>query len=399
MSKSVVSIVKDPNPERGVRETLRLLGGVESFLKKGQKVLIKPNLSFPIPPDESPDVTHPDVIAALVKVFKDGGAQRVVVGDQSVWGVRTRDSFRITRVQEAVEREGGEICCFDEEPRIMVDVPDGKIFDRISLPKIVKGVDLIVNVPKMKTSFIAHVTLGIKNHYGFVPFEDRLKFHRMMDLAYALVDIVKVVKPNLTLIDGIIAMEGYGPHAGSPKRMDVIVAGRDVVAVDAIGATIMGYDPFEPPTTQVGWKYGLGNAELSKIDIVGESIHNVKCHFARPVLMYISAHPNVEVYVGGMCPGCAPRIPAIPPNPDPNKRYAVIIGRRAKIPRKIEVDEVWCFGKCGIDSGMALRRFFSHMGRENIHIVPGCPPLRWYAKQTMLKKLMERGWARDFTAR
>ena len=398
MEKSVVGIVRNPDPEKGVREALRLLGGVEVLIRPGARVLIKPNISFPTSPDIAPDITNPNIIAALVKVFKEGGASKVIVGDQSVWGVRTRDSCRITGIQEVVEKSGGEVCYFDEEPRITVEVPDGKFFDKISLPKIIKEVDLIVNVPKMKTSFISMVTLGLKNLLGFINFEDRRKFHRMYDLAYVIADIAKVVKPGLTLIDGIIAMEGFGPHAGTHIKMDTIVASRDVVAADAVGATIMGYDPLEPPTTQVAARYGLGNADLSNIQIVGEPIESVKKYFRRAIIMCVSPHPNVEVFVGGMCPGCAPRIPAIPPNPDPNKKYAVIIGRRAKVPPKLNgYDEVWCIGKCGIDSARIVG--INEIVKKKMKLVPGCPPLLWYRKRTIPKTLMEKGWARDFSAR
>lgn len=396
MSESVVSVVKDPNPDKAVRESLRLLGGVGSFINRGDKVLIKPNLSFPIPPEEAPDTTHPEVIAALIRVFEEGGAGRVIVGEQSVWGVRTRDTCRITGVEEVVKETGGELCYFDEEPRIIVNL-HGKFFDEISLPKIIKEVDLIVNVPKMKNNFMSVVTLGMKNHMGFMTFEDRRKLHRKYDLAYTIADIVKVVSPGLTLIDGIIAMEGFGPHAGTPIRMDTVIGGRDIVAVDAVGASVMGYDPLEPPTTQVGVRYSLGNADLSKIQIVGEPLERVRKYFKRPIIMAVSPHPNVEVYPGGMCPGCAPRIPKIPLNPDPNKKYAVIIGRRAKVPRKLdEYDEVWCFGKCGMDSAMGV---ISGVGKEKIKLVPGCPPLIWYGEQTVLKTLKEKGWAYTFDRR
>lgn len=398
MEKSVVSIVKNSNPIAAVRESLHLLGGAKAFAHKGDKILVKPNVSFPVSPEVSPEITHPDVIAALVRAFKENGASEVFVGDQPVWGVRSRDAFRISGVEDAVTRAGGEVCYFDEEDRIVVDVPDGKFFDEISIPKIVKEVDLIVNVPKMKTHFLMGATLGMKNLLGFLTFESRRKFHRKYDLAYVIADIAKTIRPRLTLIDGIIAMEGFGPHAGTLVNMGVVVTSKDIIAADAVGAVIMGLDPFEVPTTQVGVRYGLGTADLSNIRIIGETVENVKKHFKRAIIMCVSPYPNVDVFIGGMCPGCEPRIPSVPPNPELNKKYAVIIGRRAKVPTKVkEYDEIWLFGKCGIDSAIEL--YASADEKRKIRTVPGCPPLIWYAKQTLFKTLKEKEFIQDFTAR
>jgi uncharacterized protein (DUF362 family) len=357
--KATVAISKNPDPEIAVPEAIRLLGGIKKFANRGDVVLIKPNVSFPIPPEHGPDATSPEVISAVTRLFKEGGAGRVVVGEQSVWGCRTRDAFRITGIKEVVEKAGGEVCYFDEAPRLNVKVDQGRVFKELSLPKITREADLIVNLPKMKTSFISHITLGLKNHYGFINFEDRRKFHRMYDLAYAVCDIAKTVKCGLTLIDGIVAMEGQGPHAGTAKKMDLIIAGRDPVAVDAIGAKIMGFNP----------------------------------------LNVVSNHPNVEVYVGGVCPGCAPRIPAVPPVNDPTKKYAIILGRRPNIMEDINADEIWAIGKCGIDAAMTLNDRFSKVKNPIVQKIPGCPPLIWWATHTMWNLLKDKGWAEDFPAR
>jgi len=399
MVKSVVSIVKNSDPYEAVAASLQLLGGTESLLRNCRKVLIKPNLSFPIPPQDGPDTTDPQVVGAAVRAFKECGAKKVIVGDQSVWGVRTRDTCKIIGLKEIVEKEGGELCYFDEEPRVLVDVPNGKFFDTFDLPKIIKEVDMIVNLPKMKTSFISHVTLGIKNHVGYLTFQDRQKFHRMYDLAYVVVDIARVVRPNLTLIDGIVAMEGYGPHSGTAKRMNLVIGSSDLVAVDAVGAEVMGFDALEIPTTQIAMKQGLGKGNLSEIEVVGEPIDKVKQTFERSYIRCVSPYPNVDVYIGGMCPGCAPRIPTVPPNPDPNKKYAVVVGRRAKLPKNLNVDEIWCIGNCGIDSTMSSTNLFPRISKEQIKFIPGCPPLKWYGSQTILKLLKEKGWAKNFSAR
>jgi uncharacterized protein (DUF362 family) len=382
-NKSVVALVKDSNVKRAVEKIFELLGGVNAFIRPGDRVLVKVNAAAPVPPSVRPEVTDPEVLGEIVRILREGGASKVIAGDEANWHVKTRESFKGSGIEEAVLKAGGEVCYFDEEPRVIEDVPDCGIFDKISIPRVVKEVDRIVNVPKMKTSFIAVVTLGIKNHLGYLSFEDRLKFHRMVDLAYVLSDILKVIKTDLTIIDGIVAMEGYGPHAGTAKRMDALIAGRDVVATDVVATSIMGIDPYEPPSTQIAMAAGLGRGSLSEIEVVGATVDEVKEYFARAFINYVSPHPNVKVYSGGICPGCAPRIVAAPPKPDPNKKYALIIGQRAPVLREVDADEVWCIGKCGIESAHASKALLNRVAKENVKMIPGCPPLRWYAKQVV----------------
>jgi uncharacterized protein (DUF362 family) len=381
--EAVVALVKEANVKRAVQNAFELLGGTEAFIQSGDRVLVKANVAAPVPPSVRPETTDPEVLAEVVRILKEAGASRVIVGDDPIWHVKGRESFRGSGIEEAVLKAGGEVCYFDEEPRITESVPDSRIFEKLSIPRIVKEVDRIINVPKMKTSFIAVVSLGIKNHLGYLLFEDRLKFHRMVDLAYVLSDIMKIIKTDLTIIDGIVAMEGYGPHAGTPKKMDTVVAGRDDVATDVVATSIMGIDPFEPASTQVAIAEGFGSGSLSEIEVVGKSIDEVRQYFARAIIKYVSPHQNVRVYAGGVCPGCAPRIAAVPPDPDPFKKYVVIIGSRAPILKRVEADEVWCIGRCGIESAQTSKEFLTGVNKENIKIISGCPPLRWYAKQVI----------------
>jgi len=80
-----------------------------------------------------------------------------------------------------------------------------------------------------------------------------------------------------------------------------------------------------------------------------------------------------------------------PPHIEPGKRYGIIIGKRVRYPRHQEFDELWCFGDCGIEEGKRLAKRFPHL-KEKMKKVKGCPPLEWWAKQTLEKELKERGW-------
>jgi uncharacterized protein (DUF362 family) len=390
MSKVRVSLEKTSDPYAGVRKAIDILG-LEGMGIRGSHILLKPNICSPFPPEETPSITHPDVIGGLIRYLKEEGAKRIYVGDEPVWGLKSRFCCEKSGVKEVVEREGGELVYFEEGKRVTKKVPQGRVYESISLPAIVDEVDLLINVPKMKTSIITLVTLGLKNLFGLVSFRDRKRFHRGVDLSYALVDIAKVVRPHLNLIDGIVAMEGMGAHSGTPRHLGVLIASKDIVAAEIVGTQVMGFDPMEPVATQLALKDKLGVESLEQIEIVGKPLEQVKAVLERPIFRLVHPKPNVEVMPGGICPGCMSRIPKIPPRVEAGKRYGVVIGKRVKFPKNQEFDEIWCFGDCGVDEAKKITTRFPHL-KERIRTVRGCPPLDWWRGQTMDKELKKKGW-------
>lgn len=384
--KSKVAIVKGQDPERMVKEAISLIGGMEGIVKKGDTVLIKPSICLPLPPEKG-DATDPQVVASLVKLAKAAGASRVIVGESGGWGLYVRNNFEISRIGEYAKRAGAELSYFDEEERIEIEIPNGILLRKVSIPKIVKNADAIINVPKMKNNFISIVTLGIKNFLAFLAPDDRYGIHRGVngvELAYVVVDLLKAIKPKLTVIDGIVAMEGFGPHTGNLIRMGLLVAGKDVVAADAVASEIMGYQAMEIPTTQIAFKQQIGIGDLSQIETRGEKIEGVRKHFTRPIFNYISDHPNVTSYFGGVCCGCIYRIQETEDaiGIDPKKKYALVFGRRANVPEKIDADEIWLVGDCTAP--------YKKKYKKSV-FVAGCPPLKWYIHAVRLPR-----WSKEY---
>ncbi len=390
MGKVRVSLEKTDDPYVGVRKAIDILG-LEGMSVKGSRILLKPNICSPFPPDETPSITHPDVIGALIRYLREEGARKVYVGDEPVWGLESRLCYEKSGVKKVVKREGGELVYFEEMKRVTKKVPQGRVYESISLPAIVDEVDLLINVPKMKTSIMTLVTLGLKNLFGLVSFRDRKRFHRGIDLSYALIDIAKVVRPQLNLIDGIVAMEGMGAHSGTPRHLGVLIASQDIVAAEIVGTQVMGFDPKEPVATQLALKDKLGVTDPEQIEIVGRSLGEVKAVLERPIFRLVHPKANVEVMPGGICPGCMSRIPRIPPRVEAEKRYGVVIGRRVKFPKDQEFDEIWCFGDCGVEEAKKILARFPHL-KEKIRKVKGCPPLDWWRGQTIDKELKKKGW-------
>jgi uncharacterized protein (DUF362 family) len=390
MEKTKVSLVKTLNPYEGVRKAIELLGAL-SFGLKGSHVLVKPNLCSPFPPEESPAITHPDVIGAMVRYLKEEGARKVSVGDEPVWGLKSRLCFEKSGVREVVKREGGQLVYFEEGKRINKKVPQGRVYTSISVPAILDEANVLINLPKMKTSTMTLVTLSYKNLFGLVSFRDRKRFHRGIDLSYALIDIAKVVQPDLNLIDGIVAMEGMGAHSGTPYSLGLLIASQDMTAADIVGTQVMGFNPLEPVTNQLALKDGLGTKRLDRVEIVGERLEEVRTVMERPIFRFVHPKPNVEVIPGGICLGCMSRVPRIPPRVEDDKQYAVILGRRVRFPKERKFDEIWCFGDCGIEEGKKLANRYPQL-KEKMKVVRGCPPLAWWRSQTIDKQLKKKGW-------
>jgi hypothetical protein len=241
--------------------------------------------------------------------------------------------------------------------------------------------DVIINLPKMKTNLVQVVSLGIKSWMGAIHNSQRTFFHKnQMNIGWATVDIVKALgnRLKLNILDGIIGMDGAGPHAGLVTKPRIVLASSDVVAFDAVGCAIMDIHPFEIPATQAAMKDGLGTGDLREIEVLGKTIEEVKHPFKRPVVQVVSRYPNVMEFVGGVCPGC--RANALPPYIEHDKKYAVVMGPRAMIAQDLaNFDEVWLVGTCGCSPSHQLPGFQKKLKRaQKIFRLNYCPGHTYY---------------------
>ena len=396
--KQVVAVVKCPEPLAGLKHAFSLLEAQGAMPCCSGTVFIKPNIVVSVPYDRAPaELTDPALVAAAVRLFKQRGARRVLVGERPAWGGLCRDAYHFSGYSEAIRTAGGTMCDLDQEPDVTVPV-DGHVLKTIRLPKALVEADLFVNMPKAKTHFLTGVTVGIKNLFGCIRYSDRKKFHREIDLAYLLADLIKARSPGLTIVDAVTAMEGFGPHGGTPVDLGLLIAGTGIVAVDTVSTHLMGIDPRSLAVLQIAAKLGLGSIDLSEMRVAGEDLDQVRKTFLPPVFQFVSRHPNVHLYPGGVCPGCRPRFPTVPVHPDPSKTYAVIIGREPiAIRPDVEADEFWLVGNCAVRAGMSylLRRSFAggfSRGIPRVVRVPDCPPLDWYSQKVIFPPLREKGW-------
>ena len=161
--------------------------------------------------------------------------------------------------------------------KVKIEIPQGRALKSITVPYLVKE-SAIISAAKMKTHMATKVTLGMKNMFGLLHDKMKFKYHAK-GIGKVIVDINSVLAPQLTVIDGFVAMEGRGPTDGTPVTMNLIIAGNDPVATDATGARVMGIDPHEISHIRTASQKGLGN--IDNIEVVGQSLDDVKRTFKR----------------------------------------------------------------------------------------------------------------------
>jgi len=293
-----VAIARNKDVDRAVRDVLRCCD-----VEFSGTVFIKPNIAHNRP---SPITTSAEVVRAVAENAFALGAEEVLVGDSPSYPTKysmhrsIEQVYEGSGIAEAVESAGAKMYFVDREKFVSVRI-DGLINWKPKIAKIALEADCLINLPVMKTHHMTTVTLGIKNLHGLVQDSQKILFHS--DAIHAkLVDVLRAVRPALTIVDATTAMEGNGPSQGSPVKLDTIVASKDTVACDAVCCAIMGIDWRGIEHIKVAARCGLGVADLRKINIIGTPLRECKRKFALPDLSI--DYDGVDVYRGGVCTPC-----------------------------------------------------------------------------------------------
>ncbi|MBM3250027.1 MAG: DUF362 domain-containing protein [Candidatus Omnitrophica bacterium] len=308
-----------------VRKATDLLGGITGIIKPASRVLLKPNLLMGIEPERGV-TTHPEVVRQVIRLLKEIDC-KVLVGDSpSVWGDEIENIDRVydlTGMKRLCAEEGVELVRFSRR----------RIRRKFPLTAWLDECDHLVSIPKFKTHNLTTLTGAIKNLFGLVCGTYKTEIHKNYfeaeDFARALVDIYEEAQPSLTIVDGIIAMEGEGPATGGKLRsLGLVLAGKDAVALDAVMARIMGIEPMDLLTVREAALRGLGEAGLKRITCLGERLEDLKIEpfllpppsllrsrIPRPVVnlakRLIRYYPCLEA---DNCVACATCIKACPQN-------------------------------------------------------------------------------------
>jgi uncharacterized protein (DUF362 family)/Pyruvate/2-oxoacid:ferredoxin oxidoreductase delta subunit len=285
--KSSVSIVKCQNYDEGkvlggLRRSIDLIGGIEAFVRQGSRIILKPNLLYGKSPEKAV-TTHPAIVKGMIQIVREAGGTPFIGDSPSVGGLmRTAEKAGIKAV-------ANEMKCPLVEFNKPILPPErrGKIFKRLEVDQAVLDADVIINLPKFKTHSLTLLTLGVKNLFGCIPGPRKALWHLKAGedrktFAQILVDIYQVIQPSLTILDGIVGMEGNGPNSGQPIPLGLILASGDSLSLDQIVCDLLGISRKSLLTNRVAFEQGLGK---DGIEVVGEKVENMKIHhFQFPTL-------------------------------------------------------------------------------------------------------------------
>lgn len=269
---SVVAIVKGDNPEQMVAEAIELSGGLKDLIREGQSVVIKPNLTAlrggRVYPGETTDVR---VGEALIKAIKKSSSCRLFFAE----GLNGGGLWEGSGFARLATAQGVTLTNIAAGKFVPVAL-DGLALKEYRYPELIKGCDVFIDLPVMKTHRLTGISAGMKNLYGLLPFPRDVHHGEAERI---LPDLVAIRKPDLVVVDALVAMEGQGPLDGTSVPMNLVIVGRDIVAVDTVCAALMGVDPSQVEHLNHAHARGLGENDLRKIVIKGVPIEQVRRKF------------------------------------------------------------------------------------------------------------------------
>ncbi|MBU8871222.1 MAG: DUF362 domain-containing protein [Gemmatimonadales bacterium] len=244
------------------------LGGMGRFVNKGDTVWVKPNIGWNRRPELAAN-TNPDVVAAVVRMCRDAGAKTVKVGDHPCHPAR--QAYRNSGIAKAVEEAGGKMVYLDKK-RFKEMTIDGQHLKKWPLYVEIIEADLVINVPILKHHGLSKASMAMKNYMGIIG-GNRGSWHQNLDACLA--DITQFMKPRISLLDAVRVLTDHGPQGGDPADVDVrgiVAASTDIVALDALGAELLGHDSQAIGNIGVAAARGLGTPDYRSLDPVEKTI-------------------------------------------------------------------------------------------------------------------------------
>jgi uncharacterized protein (DUF362 family) len=267
--------IKGGSIEAIVRAAIASVGGIGAFVKKGNQVIVKPNLSFASAPDRAA-TTNPEVLQAVIKLCLEGGAKKVLVVDHplqdaEIIGTRADVAQVVKQIKNAMLILPTAESLYEEIP-----IPGGKEMKSTKMAKILKEAEVLINLPVAKSHSATGVSLGLKGNMGLN--WDRKWMHESSDLNQTIADLATIVKPSLTIVDAIRALTTRGPQGpGKVANLNTILAGRDPVAVDAYAVSLTPWYNQKLTAKNVAHivksaEMGIGEIDTSKLNIIKKEI-------------------------------------------------------------------------------------------------------------------------------
>ncbi len=266
--------------DRAVVECIDRLGGIHKFVRPGQRILLKINQLMGKSMEHAV-TTHPAVLRAMIRLVRDAKASPYV-----------GDSPAIASLDSVAEKSGIKEVCDDmgvqlvelDEP-VTVKNNSARLIRSFRVSGKLEQFDAIINMPKLKTHSLTGMTGAVKNLFGCVPGRLKQGYHlRLQDgihFSEMLLDLGRIIKPVLNIMDAVVAMEGQGPAAGTPRKLGLLIAGRSALAVDTVAVHIIGMKDTWALTILAAKRQGMAEADIKNISVIGEDIPRIKS-FRRP---------------------------------------------------------------------------------------------------------------------
>ncbi len=267
---STLSVVSGERA-RATRKAVQMLGGMERYVARGNRVVLKPNMSFPHPPQRATN-THPEVVAAIARMCLEAGAAEVLVLDYPF--NRPGPCLKFSGIKDACSgmKKVYVLAITDKKLFRQVPVPKGKVLREVQIMRDVLESDVLINIPTAKSHTTTGVSLGMKGLMGVI--WDRGYFHAKVDINQAIADLSTAVKVDLVVLDASRALVTGGPTGpGTVAYPGSIVAGTDPVAVDAMGVTMARWYGQQFSGDQVkhiadAAGMGLGTLDMEKMRVL-----------------------------------------------------------------------------------------------------------------------------------
>jgi uncharacterized protein (DUF362 family) len=264
-----------PKIAEAIATQFKLLGGLEKFIRPGDTVLLKPNFIAPRP-RHCATQTDPAVIIETARMLKDFGA-RPFVGDSPAWG-NVFSCIKALKLEEALKKLSVPVRQLDKPKWCRV----GKRNTKVGISSIALDADVIVNLAKLKTHQQLVATFAVKNMFGCVSGKRKAFWHfakgkNADDFCQLLIDIYKFLNPALTIIDGVVAMDGPGPIKGRARPLGYLVGGTEPIACETICCELVNIKPDDLPIIKTARQVGFGCSDLDKIKILGDDFSKSIC--------------------------------------------------------------------------------------------------------------------------
>ncbi|HTP09304.1 MAG TPA: DUF362 domain-containing protein [Anaerolineae bacterium] len=258
-------VARSGEPEAMVRRAIAALGGMERFVPRNAKVIVKPNICVAYHTYEYAATTNPWVVGALVKLCLEAGARSVQVMDLPFGGT-AEEAYEISGIAEQVKAAGGEMVAMSNMKFVSMDLPQAKSLMKSSVYDDALKADVLIDVPIAKDHALARLTLGMKNLMGLIAYREAIH----VDMGQRLADLTDLFRPKLTVVDAVRMLMANGPTGGNlddVKQANTIIASPDIVAADSYAATLFNLQPEDLSYIVAGTQRGLGRSDLKNLKI------------------------------------------------------------------------------------------------------------------------------------